>query len=115
MSTLTHASTLVTASCRLPSTLLHIARSLKQPMRAKRIKILPVSRQRRFHIWEFQALADESVYTIIALDVRERSIVAWKRVEGSFEAVVEDYQHRIARPPTSTALSDTEAQRSLNA
>ena len=124
MSTLNHAHSLVTAPCRLPATLLRIARSLQQPMRAKRSKILPVSRQRRFHIWEFQALADASVQTIIALDVRERSIVAWKRercivawkrVEGSFETVVEDYEQRIARRPSSIALPEAEAQRSLNA
>ena len=115
MSTLNNAHSLVTAPCRLPVTLLRIARSLQQPMQAKRIKILPVSRQRRFHIWEFQALADKSVQTIIALDVRERSIVAWKRVEGSFETVVEDYEQRIARRPSSIALSDGKDQRSLNA
>jgi len=87
-------------------------------MQLTRSTVLPISSQRGIHIWEFQALADDTQYTIVALDVRERSIVDWKHLTTDFEHAVAEYQQRIAArraasfaesPPNATAEPSPEA------
>ena len=98
-----------TRAGHLPAALLKIARSLGEPMRATRSQVLPVSRRRRFHIWEFQALVDTTRHTVIAVDVCDRSIVNWKHLSTSYEAAIDDYQQRIAqcRPDTAAMTKTT--------
>jgi len=78
-----------------PSAIVTIARTLGDPMQAKRFHKLPVSPGRRWQIWEFQSLANATVHKVIAVDIRNRRITGWKILTDTYEQVVQDYQRRI--------------------
>ena len=101
---------MVAISRRLPITLFTIARCLGEPMQATRLKVLPVSPNRRFQIWEFQALDDSTVRKVVALDIRQCRIAAWKLCSDDFDAIVQHYQqtidaHRGKRPITHASAA----------